>query len=635
MFDLRHMMRPVGSSLAVTVVTLGLTSGFDQAEAGGKPSVLKSVAERHSPRAQNSDPADRSTAVPASPDAKAQIEDDVPFSELNEALMEARSRLAELTKAAEIAKVAGELRQELEATKAVNQKLEAVLNQTKSRNAELQMSNEAITRQADEAQQAAADASAEVKRLDEELVAARWQNNQLTTSLKRAEATASETSKKLDASKGELTAKIETLTSQLEGKIAEVTNLNQELDATNESAEIAEQRGADLEQRLMQSLARAEAADAKTAKLRQDLDATVAELDNARSELDVTRESLEEMSIALAAAEQEKAVLREQFTVNLEETDLLRRKLEAAETQIKQVSASNNSLKQQVEVLRTAAGEATDAARLNLIAVNNQINEINAALATAKGSELLAPSGGPADDQEVAAAAEGDAAERGATKAASPKSALWVPELTPARASAVGLEEQQFAAAVSKALPASPKPRNPPAASSPLANRVVQIDANASQPSSIGPADVTTLIAGLSTERQQWAEALFADLNVQTEKRGLIMTVPGTALFAVNSETIGPDAYGTLARVAEVIRLYGDRQILIVGHTDAVGDDGYNQELSERRADLVRNYFVDQFDIEEKRLLAEGQGEKRPIASNATAEGRDTNRRVEVIVLNQ
>ncbi|MGI9492531.1 MAG: OmpA family protein, partial [Geminicoccaceae bacterium] len=131
------------------------------------------------------------------------------------------------------------------------------------------------------------------------------------------------------------------------------------------------------------------------------------------------------------------------------------------------------------------------------------------------------------------------------------------------------------------------------------------------------------------------AEALFADLNVQTESRGLSMTVSGAILFAVNSETIGPDAYETLARVAEVIRLYEDRQVLVIGHTDAVGDDGYNQELSERRADLVKNYFVGQFDIDEGRLLAEGEGEKRPIASNATAEGRDTNRRVEVIVLNQ
>ncbi|MGI9451140.1 MAG: OmpA family protein [Geminicoccaceae bacterium] len=633
MFELRHMMRPVGSSLVVAAVTLGLTSGFNQADAGGKPSVLKSVAERNSPRAQNSDQADSSTTGPTSAEATAQIEDDVPFSELNEALTEARSRLAELTKAAEIAKVAGELREELEATKAVNQKLEAVLNQTRSKNAELQMSNEAISRQAEEAQQAAADASAEVKRLDEELVAMRWHNNQLNTSLKRAEATASEASKKLEASKGELTVQIETLASELEGKIAEVTNLNQEIDATRESAKIAEQRGADLEQRLMQGLAHAEAADAKTAKLRKDLDATVTELGSARSELNVTHESLEEMSIALAAAEQEKAVLREQFTVNREETDLLRQKLDAAQTQIKQVSASNNSLQQQVEVLRTAAGEATDAARLNLIAVNNQINEINAALATAKGSELLAPSGGPANERDVAAT-KGDA-ERGSPKVALPESDLWVPELTPARASAAGAEEQQFAAAVSKALPAQPKPKNPPAASSPLANRVVQIDADANQPSSVDPVDATTLIAGLSTERQQWAEALFADLNVQTETRGLTMTVPGTALFAVDSETIGPDAYETLARVAEVIRLYEDRQVLIVAHTDAVGDDDYNQGLSERRADLVRHYFVDQFDIQEKRLSADGQGEKRPIASNATAEGRDTNRRVEVIVLNQ
>ncbi len=634
MFEPRHLSGNVRSSLVLFAVTLGLTSGSNDVEAESLQSVLFTLAEQNSQRAQSGDNSDATEPTPSPAGAGDQIEPDVPFSELNEALTEARSRLAELTKAAEIAKVAGELREELEATKAINQQLEAALDNANTENAELNTSNQAIVRQAEEAQQAAADASAEVRRLDEELVAMRWQNSQLSTSLTRAEATASEATKKLDASSGELTAKVEALTSDLDAKTAEIADLKEELDASRKDAEIAEQQGIKLEERLTKSEAKANTAETQTAKLVKDLDTTISELTSARSELDATRESLEEMSIALAAAEQEKAVLREQFTVNLEETDLLRQKLGTAETQIKQVSASNNDLQQQVEVLRAAAGEATDAARLNLIAVNNQINEINAALASAKGDELLAPSGGPANEQNVADAKIADVTAQASKGTTSPDN-VWVPEVTPARAEANGSAEQQLAAAISPAISAPRQTNNPPAASSPLANRVITANTDRNDSSNIAPTDATSLIAGLSNERQQHAEDLFENLNVRTEERGLTMTVPGTILFAVNSDTIEPDAYETLSKVAEVVRLYHDRQVLVIGHTDAVGDDGYNQQLSERRADLVKDYFVDEFDIAKDRLSAEGEGETRPIASNATAQGRDTNRRVEVIVLDK
>jgi len=634
MFEPRRLSGNVRSSMVLVAVMLGLTSGLNDVEAEGIQSILTALAERSSLRAQSNDSSSDPEAAPSQTKSGEAIESDVPFSELNEALTEARSRLAELTKAAEIAKVADELREELEATKAINQQLEAALNQTTAENGELKTSNQTISRQADEAQRAAADASVEVRRLDEELVAMRWQNSQLSTSLTRAEATASEATKNLDASNSELTANIESLALDLDAKIAEVVNLNKELDATREGAKIADQRGAKLEEELTKSEAKANAAEAQSTKLVQDLDVTIAELTGARSELSKTSESLEEMSIALAAAEQEKAVLREQFTVNREETDVLRQKLGAAETQIKQVSASNNDLQQQVEVLRAAAGEATDAARLNLIAVNNQINEINAALANAKGNELLAPSGGPANAQNVANAKTADVTPQESEETTSP-SDVWVPEVTPARAVAVGSEDvQQFAAAASPTLPTPQQAKNPSAASNPLANRVVKIVTDENESSGIAPADATSLLAGLSSEQQQSAEALFENLNVRTEERGLTITLPGTVLFAVNSDTIEPDANEILAKVAEVARHYNDRQILVIGHTDAVGDGGYNQQLSERRADLVKNYFVDEFDIAVDRLSAEGQGETSPITSNATAQGRDTNRRVEVIVLN-
>ena len=74
--------------------------------------------------------------------------------------------------------------------------------------------------------------------------------------------------------------------------------------------------------------------------------------------------------------------------------------------------------------------------------------------------------------------------------------------------------------------------------------------------------------------------------------------------------------------------------VMILGHTDSIGDDGYNQFLSQRRADLVKQFFVDNFAIEDSRLATEGRGEGQPIATNDTSAGRKANRRVEVLILN-
>jgi outer membrane protein OmpA-like peptidoglycan-associated protein len=68
-------------------------------------------------------------------------------------------------------------------------------------------------------------------------------------------------------------------------------------------------------------------------------------------------------------------------------------------------------------------------------------------------------------------------------------------------------------------------------------------------------------------------------------------TVPGE-LFAVGSDEVQADAYATLVKLAKLIGLYGNRQVLIIGHTDADGDDAYHKELSERRAIKQRDYVA-------------------------------------------
>ena len=73
---------------------------------------------------------------------------------------------------------------------------------------------------------------------------------------------------------------------------------------------------------------------------------------------------------------------------------------------------------------------------------------------------------------------------------------------------------------------------------------------------------------------------------------------------------------------------------MIVGHTDAIGDAAYNQYLATRRAEVIKEFLVENFAIEQTRLSIEGKGEEEPIASNATQDGRKANRRVEILLLN-
>jgi len=103
--------------------------------------------------------------------------------------------------------------------------------------------------------------------------------------------------------------------------------------------------------------------------------------------------------------------------------------------------------------------------------------------------------------------------------------------------------------------------------------------------------------------------------------------------FAFDRDTITNDSAGVLAEIAAALR--GDRhlRLRIEGHTDGAGDAAYNRDLSRRRAQSVKAYLVTRFGIASARLETQGYGPDRPIASNATAEGRALNRRVEVVRL--
>jgi OmpA-OmpF porin, OOP family len=101
--------------------------------------------------------------------------------------------------------------------------------------------------------------------------------------------------------------------------------------------------------------------------------------------------------------------------------------------------------------------------------------------------------------------------------------------------------------------------------------------------------------------------------------------------FDFDKTDIKPEYKSELDRAAAFIAKYPEVPlILVVGHADSTGSEVYNQELSERRAEAVRDYFIVNHDIAADRIQVRGYGESRPIADNATADGRALNRRVEI-----
>jgi outer membrane protein OmpA-like peptidoglycan-associated protein len=121
-------------------------------------------------------------------------------------------------------------------------------------------------------------------------------------------------------------------------------------------------------------------------------------------------------------------------------------------------------------------------------------------------------------------------------------------------------------------------------------------------------------------------------LQAKVTDRGLVLTV-GDVLFSSGRAELKPGASGNLNKLVAFLGQYPDRTAAIEGHTDSVGTEDYNQGLSERRADSVRSYLVGQ-GVSSERLSASGKGQSSPVAGNDTAEGRQQNRRVEVIINN-
>ncbi|MEQ9439605.1 MAG: OmpA family protein [Cyclobacteriaceae bacterium] len=102
--------------------------------------------------------------------------------------------------------------------------------------------------------------------------------------------------------------------------------------------------------------------------------------------------------------------------------------------------------------------------------------------------------------------------------------------------------------------------------------------------------------------------------------------------FPVGKADIDPEYFPLLTSVQTAINLFDNAEVIIEGHTDAQGGDKINQELSEKRASAVRDYMLANMELSEEQVMATGFGESRPIANNETTEGRQKNRRIDVVI---
>ncbi|QDQ27553.1 OmpA family protein [Chitinimonas arctica] len=150
-------------------------------------------------------------------------------------------------------------------------------------------------------------------------------------------------------------------------------------------------------------------------------------------------------------------------------------------------------------------------------------------------------------------------------------------------------------------------------------------------------AAIATRQASLAEQRADQAtaqalnlQAVLQELQAQQTARGMVLTL-GDVLFDVGRNKLLPGAERTLDRLAEVMLKFPERRLLVEGFTDSSGSDSSNQALSERRTQAVRAALIDRGMLAE-RIDVRGYGKAYPVADNATAAGRQQNRRVEILI---
>ena len=136
----------------------------------------------------------------------------------------------------------------------------------------------------------------------------------------------------------------------------------------------------------------------------------------------------------------------------------------------------------------------------------------------------------------------------------------------------------------------------------------------------------------LDAQEAELRQSLDNRVTITNTGDRLIVTMPHDILFGFDSDTLRTDLQADIRTVGASLLQYPNTSVQVVGHTDSDGDAGYNQGLSQRRAQTVANVLVSS-GVPSNRISVIGRGEAQPVASNLTPEGKAQNRRVEIVIL--
>ena len=252
--------------------------------------------------------------------------------------------------------------------------------------------------------------------------------------------------------------------------------------------------------------------------------------------------------------------------------------------------------------------------------------------------ERLALERQQAADREAKAKAQAEASERARLEAqlAAERAAREKAEADAARAAALAQQQAAQAEAEKSRLAAEQAARQQAEAETARAAALAQ------QQAAQADAERARKMAEDAEKARQQAEAEKADLRKQLldqlnavlqtrdSARGLIVNM-SDVLFDTGKYTLKPGAREKLAKISGIVLAHPGLNLQVEGHTDSVGSDEYNQKLSELRASAVRDFLVQQ-GVPDASVTSKGFGKTQPVATNDTAEGRQKNRRVELVV---
>jgi outer membrane protein OmpA-like peptidoglycan-associated protein len=146
-------------------------------------------------------------------------------------------------------------------------------------------------------------------------------------------------------------------------------------------------------------------------------------------------------------------------------------------------------------------------------------------------------------------------------------------------------------------------------------------------------AEMASMQAEQAMAQRKQLESELVELKAKQTERGIILTL-GDILFAPGKAVLRSGSIRTIDTLSAFLKKYPNRNVLIEGHTDGIGSEMYNLGLSQHRADAVRTALTSK-GIAADRITTKGYGEKYPVASNANQAGKQQNRRVEIIILDE